>query len=328
MGEPATATMYTLASAPRPVLPFALPALVGCVAPPSLSGGAAEQPTLPSAYDPELATTEELTPELEVFAEEAQALVERLRSLNSGIIPAIYEDAATWGDDRCPVYHVQSDTTAYWESICSTGDGASFHGDVFYSIVDGVDRAGQSYQRHELFTHSRITRADGASFRGAGNVIVGERSTEDGKKTFTSYTLGVFSATTELAEGEWISEGVENNLNSSYEVKATGAPQSASIDGSVGGLGGTYVAASFTNFKLGSAESGWLCEGEPSGSLSMRTEDGDWLTLFFETPDAQGSLPKDPSACDGCGTVGFEGERLGEVCLDLSPLLAWEDAPW
>ena len=37
--------------------------------------------------------------------------------------------------------------------------------------------------------------------------------------------------------------------------------------------------------------------------------------------------PDDP-ACDGCGAATAQGEDMGTVCIDVSPLLSWEERPW
>ncbi len=32
--------------------------------------------------------------------------------------------------------------------------------------------------------------------------------------------------------------------------------------------------------------------------------------------------------CDGCGSLSFQGQAIGEICPDLGGLLAWEERPW
>ncbi|MCP4805529.1 MAG: hypothetical protein GY884_09285 [Proteobacteria bacterium] len=58
------------------------------------------------------------------------------------------------------------------------------------------------------------------------------------------------------------------------------------------------------------------CAAEPAGTILVRDEVGYWYELVFD------------GSCDGCGSVQWEGETLGEACIDVSPLYAWEDAPW
>ncbi len=284
--------------------------------------------TLPSAYDPDLGESSPAEHDLAQIEADADAILAQVRSINAAPVPAVFEEVLTWGDADCPAYKVLSDGAAYWESICSTDDGTSFEGDAFYAVLEGEDADGLRYLRHELFTHARVAREDGQGFRGAGNLVVEEKLAEDGHGEFKSSVIGTFVSTSAMAEGLWISQGVEDNLEARYGTNNRGEPQYAVLSGSVGGLPLTYGEAWFEDFKIGSEAGMWACAGEPLGALSLRDGAGRWVTITFDTVDFQGSAPEDPARCDGCGAVSAMGEALGEVCVDASPLLDWEGAPW
>lgn len=94
--------------------------------------------------------------------------------------------------------------------------------------------------------------------------------------------------------------------------------------------GGDFQTAVFEDIQLGEPAIGAPCAPEPAGLISLRTLEGAWLTLHFDTPPVGqwGEGLADPCSCDGCASAWTAGHRLGEVCVDTSPLLAWERSPW
>ena len=71
------------------------------------------------------------------------------------------------------------------------------------------------------------------------------------------------------------------------------------------------------------------CDIEPHGSIWFRTSDGVAYQIDFDGPDATlGEAVTEKSQCDGCGTLSFQGEEVGAICVDVSGLLNWEERPW
>lgn len=99
------------------------------------------------------------------------------------------------------------------------------------------------------------------------------------------------------------------------------------LDGDLAGFEGSVTAVTFDRVYMYSASVGGACELEPSGTLSVRAEDGGWYDVDFQGPSDSDAIAFPPD-CDGCGQVFYRGEWLGEVCPDLTPLLNWELEPW
>ena len=60
------------------------------------------------------------------------------------------------------------------------------------------------------------------------------------------------------------------------------------------------------------------CLDEATILAEVRTEQGNWAQISFEQE----------KGCDGCGTLVYDGEELGEVCLDFASILGLESSPW
>ena len=52
------------------------------------------------------------------------------------------------------------------------------------------------------------------------------------------------------------------------------------------------------------------------------------LCADSSTAPKQGDQWQLTGDCDGCGIAFYKDEELGEVCIDTSGLLAWEEQPW
>jgi hypothetical protein len=73
----------------------------------------------------------------------------------------------------------------------------------------------------------------------------------------------------------------------------------------------------------------WPCPEEPAGTISVRSPSGHWFQVVFDLEeDESGAWSTPPGTCDGCGTVYQAGEVSGQACVDVGPLLDWEDQPW
>lgn len=284
-------------------------------------------PAVPGAYDPDLPAYSAPDVDLDALTESGDELFAWLLSFHADHVYAPYLEAMGWASADCPVFKTYSDSAIYWEDICETDAGASFNGDGFYAVHEGDD-GGERYHRSELFTHSWLFGPAGEVFRGAGTAIFEERVFSGGHRTYRSELVGTFIATSAVADGAWLSKGVEDDLEMTLGQLASGSPQQVLVNGGVGGLEGAYNAAFFDGFKIGTAEGGWTCEGEPIGSVWFRSTDEAWVVVEFDHEETGRAIePADPALCDGCGTASLNGEVLGSVCFDLSPLLTWEELP-
>ena len=67
---------------------------------------------------------------------------------------------------------------------------------------------------------------------------------------------------------------------------------------------------------------------EPYGSMGVRDNAGSWYTIEFDVVYENDAFSAPDGTCDGCGTVSHEGDVLGEVCIDPTPVIDWESTPW
>ena len=97
-----------------------------------------------------------------------------------------------------------------------------------------------------------------------------------------------------------------------------------------GGFGGILDgwAVAFDGNAVGSDLLDLPCPVELSGSVGVRAPDGTWTDVLFDGTIDPYDTTFDPLACDGCGEAYFLGEPLGEVCVDVSVLLASAVRPW
>ena len=72
------------------------------------------------------------------------------------------------------------------------------------------------------------------------------------------------------------------------------------------------------------------CLTELANNFWVRLEDGRWIEIRFDMVSNEwGDNLQLTGECDGCAMATLNGEELGEVCIDISPLL-WEVGgnPW
>ena len=66
---------------------------------------------------------------------------------------------------------------------------------------------------------------------------------------------------------------------------------------------------------------GESCHLEPEGTVKVRTDDGSWAEVVFDGEDAA-------ELCDGCGSVTWDGEELGSICIDQTGAVTIDEDQW
>lgn len=254
--------------------------------------------------------------------------------LNASPVIDSYDHAMDGQGAVCPSYYAAEDGSLYWYDYCTAETGASFNGYGFSYVYDDYydPASGATYNGRAVYSAATIDAHDGYSFSGAGSATwldVTSGTGADELRYFYSLVAGSFAWDGPEAAGTWLETGevqpdveMTSYLLPYYDVRVT------LVDGGVSGLGGEIDTVVFDYVAMWDAlltTSG--CDIEPSGTISVRTPEGDWYDVLFDGPVDENTYV-DPADCDGCGQAWFRGEEVGEVCADFSALLNWGDQPW
>ncbi len=291
---------------------------------------AAPEATPPLEPTPYLVEEEALPlPTLDATALEdaLQTALDAAWALHATPILQAYTEVAAFAEPGCPDLYDNAGNV-YWYDQCTTSAGARFEGYGFTVRYDGyVGEDGYVYEGGGFYGVGRVVDPEGHVFS-AGGTAYAIVATNEGIRRWQSVIQGSFGWDGPAARGTWMEESLEPDLS----LLAAGADANASgravaLDGSVGGFEGEVGAVLFDNVLLYTSAWGSTCATEPGGTVSLRSGEGGWYDVLFDGPAEFGGT-SDASRCDGCGEAWFRGERVGEVCVDMTRLLAWEESPW
>ncbi len=279
----------------------------------------------PRSDDTPLATVEEI----ELALEEALAMV--MRTDPAEAFPVILNAMAS-GDGYCPYYY---DTYAalygydYWYGGCVTADGDRHEGTVYGKDDLPYDSAYYDVHRYSWWQSDYgIQMADGQRFDMTGYLYTWDSTYISTGERIVYLTTRGFSLVWQ--GGAW--DDTWMGSQRSFDYVATARQTAAGdvyldIDGSLSTGDGRIEAILFDDVFLHTAGYGATCEAEPSGTISVRLDDGRWYDVLFDGAAYPGASVFPPD-CDGCGEVWSRGESLGRVCPDLTVLYDWEGRPW
>ncbi|MCB9761626.1 MAG: hypothetical protein H6739_17410 [Alphaproteobacteria bacterium] len=254
--------------------------------------------------------------------------------LNAQPVIAGYQAAMVGQEEGCPDYYANEDNT-YWYDYCYSEDGSYFSGYGFIYHYDRVENGdGYLVSGDYVYLVADIVNGDGHAFSGSGAAYNVQMDWEGDTPHTLYYSIvqGTFSYDGPEVSGTWMDEDIAPDLTIlAYWVPEDTSPQFhgglVNLQGGVSGLSSeadTVVMDGVSIFQEGLAS---MCPIEPSGTISVRDPSGNWYDVIFDGPTEPGAAI-DTSACDGCGAVFYRGERLGDACVDFSPLLDWEEQPW
>ncbi|MBM74620.1 MAG: hypothetical protein CMK59_04395 [Proteobacteria bacterium] len=284
----------------------------------------------PSAYEPSgvlsenrpsMLQTEALEENLQAFFDAWHGSVEQRAGLD---IINWYQEAMSFSDASCPQsYEYQGNQ--YWFSNCTTDQGDHFDGYVFFNTEyqEDVLSDGGVYDSTSLNGAAKIDVLDQEIVNIGGGVVLISGFNIDGAKIDFMAVQGSFSVekdsveSQELVSMEFQQYAFSQILNgvslNGYSLNGTMPLQSEQIK-----------AISFAEVAFFDQRFGYPCEEEPIGQISVRDAQGYWYDLNFDV-----SIEWDlMGVCDGCAQLTQQGDVLGEICLDFSSILEWEDRPW
>jgi hypothetical protein len=148
--------------------------------------------------------------------------------------------------------------------------------------------------------------------------------------TRNSYSQIVGSVVVPDVDG-WPGENLSLALIQDWYTENDGiTPMAVTLRGGAGMLDDENLAAySFLDLALWTEAGGGPCSIEPFGSVELHTHGGGRYQVVFDGVDPQQTKTwTEPEQCDGIAEVFYLGESIGELELDISPLMDWEERPW
>lgn len=293
-------------------------------------------PTAPSASSPvdepaPYVVDETTAPVLTVDLGEAEAVLQQALDsalqLNALPVQASYDAAMAHQSAACPYYYTTPDGT-YWFDTCETEGGADYNGYVFAQGESGLvdPYSGATYDYWSAFGAATVVDPTGQLFEMGGQAYH-TTAWSPGVTQWTSVVQGTFGWQGAEAVGSWLEEGLDPDFVILAYLAEVGPTEGrlAYLDGGYGGIGDGWAVAFDAN-QVSTVVLGSTCPEELSGTVGIRSPDGQWVDVVFDGPVDGEVVP--PEVCDGCGAAFVLGEPVGTVCVDPSALVAWEASPW
>lgn len=295
---------------------------------PGSPAGASEVP--PSDYVFEEGDLPEPTASLADITEALQVALDLTMTIHGAPVRDAYDAAMVGSTGACPYVYTTPDGS-YWYDSCTASDGSEFDGYVFAYEEAGLfdPSSGLVLDYWYAFGGATVENARGDRLELAGSAVsVKGTGTVDG----TAYTIyqtdvgGTFQWDGPEAQGTWLSSGIDPDLISNVTSLPSLDQTAIFVSGGFGGFADGWAVA-YDDNTIGDALLGLPCAAELSGTIGVRAPDGSWYDIQFQGSDGQ-DPDYDDARCDGCGDVFYQGEAMGEVCVDFGAMMAMGVAPW
>ena len=299
------------------------------------SGETTEAETTDTAPPPYIYTTEtedkspSLTPqEVETAISEGLAAIVALDPM---ALHTSYESFRAFSDDDCPYYdedYYETYGTTYWGDACTTAAGAVFDGYVYSQDLDEYWDGYYLYPEYRYFYGTaRIIDPEGNTWEGSGYSSYYQfYSTPTNIYSYWS-SYGTFERMGSFDEQNWMDEGFSYELYNYVYYSESYPGAELSINGNISGLDTIAGTLNIDDFYIYSETLGSPCPEEAFGTISVRSDEGDWFEATFDGPPYWGGASF-PGECDGCADLYHEGDIVGTVCPDFSLLSGWVVEPW
>lgn len=290
--------------------------LLGCVA------GTPEDsdPSWPSGYLLEDSAAPRLELRVEEVAEAVNDVFAQAIAINGHVLFVAYDAVMAHADPSCPPVDASEDGGSLWDTNCVAESGARYAG--FISVFRGFQ--GDEYNSN-LRGEATVLSPDGSRL-----VVAGDAHTtiNEVARVWKSAVDGVMYYDGPGSEGSWVLGSPDVRMAYTLEANTAQELIAATLDGSVGSLEGAVSAVSLNEVVMRQDEN-FPCPVEPYGTLSVRDAHGSWGDVVFDVGLGEaGEYIVDAERCDGCGTLWFGGEDLGQVCVDPLNTLNTELPPW
>jgi hypothetical protein len=227
-----------------------------------------------------------------------------------------YAAAMAGGEEGCPDWYSDGAGGVFWYDYCETTGGNAFEGYGSSSeAADYTDSSGVIWDYRSMYAEAWI-RTDGSVFAGTG-YSAQWNGYEPSEKAYIwqSNLSGSFTWDGPGIDGTWMAAGLRPEL---YYWISSYPSSGAAYIGIFGGLSQledeTVDTVAMDDVQIFDWGGGAPCAVEPVGMISVRDAEGGWYDVAFDVEESGG----DPMDCDGCGSVWFRGEIIGEACVDAT----------
>jgi len=244
-------------------------------------------------------------------------------------------------EDGCPFVYETVDNYAYvtfWQDACQASTGAAYEGYGYvYEYVDYPAGQDVVLDGTAILLSGEVHGADGSRLAGSGVVanIEGGGSYYDYFQRQLMGTFVIDGRQVQVDGLEWLDGSMQPDFSITSifvpdlnpEVEPGLQARQVVVSGALSGLSEGAETVAFEDVNL-TSEGASVCGDEPSGTISVRLDDGNWIDVVFDVGEDNSVPLDDPADCDGCGEAWYRGEAVGSVCIDFSGLHDWEERPW
>ena len=299
--------------------------LVACTTTENTVLSSSKQYTEPSEYSFDSLPREEQEIELHELEGELNRILATLRSYHSAPILESYSTVMNYADASCPTdYSVNGN--AFWYGSCTSDLEMEFDGYLFYNRYEDHDffNDGGLWDVIYLSGATSMNYPSSERVHWGGSAYQAQGVNIDGHPVYFSSIQGSFWDQTKSG---WLKEGIRADFWQ-YAIQFNfpqGTANGYSINGNLFIDDSSVLNAVEFHHLISYPELiHFPCEEEPLGSISLRSIHGEWFELSFDISSEEWELT---GSCDGCGALRKEDNILGEICIDTSVLLNWEE-PW
>ena len=292
--------------------------IFGCTAESELAQEKLSHPEEDGAY---LISEEEVVPDVDFESLEThlEAMLHQARAFSSEPFVDAYVQLLEEADSNCPQWYVNAVGDSYWSDNCTTAQGAHFegYGSPVQSMTDFEDEGGNIWETTTAWGAGSIQGADGRRIvLNGGGVNASDGVNADGHPIYFR-SMGQGAAVSGHEE-DW------HAVSPAFQTFAMrlGEGRLIHMSGSYPTDLGHLLIDGLNMFDLWGA-----CLEEPYGSISFYLPDVGWLDMRMAGTNADEIEAETPD-CDGCLDVTHKGVLLGQVCLDFSVILDWDETPW
>lgn len=248
----------------------------------------------------------------------------QIPDLNAAPIIDVYTSFLDQTTDTCPQWSLYQDYP-YWYDNCTTADGVVFEGYGLLVEYDEYEANDYLYTGYQLNSVATLTTTDGQTLTlsGATDLLF---ATNGAVNIFYSQ-IPAGTSWQGQSTASWLDDAASPSLYTYYTQDSSTGLRALLVDGSIAVNAGDISDVVLHDVHLLDDPSGSLCSTEPAGMVSVRNTGGQWYDLIFDGPASTAEQVPD-ALCDGCAVAWFQGQSLGDVCVDFSSLMDWKDVPW
>ncbi|MFT5681615.1 MAG: hypothetical protein ACI8RZ_002521 [Myxococcota bacterium] len=302
--------------------------LIGCGAEDPVEEETPQTTELPSSYEYTPDEGSEATLDLASLEDSIDTLFAELLDLNAAPAILSYEVAMDASDAGCPAFYEQDGNT-FWYATCASGSGGEYDGYAFYTLYDDYNLFGDGtpWDAIVLSGAADVMEPDGDRYHLGGTAYFGESHNAD-TDLYISVTTGSFFAEGPEVADTWVTTGSSPSLTLYGAQYPAYGINIMLMSGSTAVTSGDLSAVQLNDLIMYTPSPGIYPCAEPSGSMGVRDAAGNWYTIEFDVVAEGDTYTAPEGTCDGCATVFHEGDALGEVCIDPTPVIDWEITPW